>query len=76
MPGRYMYMFTDENGRDQFKNINTRRYDGLILILLIFTIFSIFAVFFEKLTAKIDRYTILNNRAILIYTSKREFKIL
>ena len=25
--GNYMYMFTDEAGKDQFKNINTRRYD-------------------------------------------------
>ncbi len=25
--GQYMYMFTDESGRDLFKNIETRRYD-------------------------------------------------
>lgn len=25
--GKYMYMYTDENGKDRFKNIITRRYD-------------------------------------------------
>ena len=25
--GRYMYMFTDEHGKDMFKNCETRRYD-------------------------------------------------
>ena len=25
--GNYMYMHTDENGKDLFKNINTRQYD-------------------------------------------------
>ena len=24
--GKYMYMFTDRYGKNQFKNINTRRY--------------------------------------------------